>query len=116
MTGVMSRFLNRLFTRPPTAALRRQTIEAAFYRGSETLEVVGESHYQDSLWEIVGGRCAEPIRYETQAVLCPDPDNDYDSNAIEVRIDGRRVGHLSRRSEEHTSELQSRENLVCRLL
>src|SRR5690606_39431901 len=28
-----------------------------------------------------------------------------------------RVGHLSQdRSEEHTSELQSRENLVCRLL
>src|SRR5690606_40020535 len=26
------------------------------------------------------------------------------------------VGHLRLRSEEHTSELQSRENLVCRLL
>src|SRR5690606_39901936 len=26
------------------------------------------------------------------------------------------VDHLSNRSEEHTSELQSRENLVCRLL
>src|SRR5690606_39395807 len=28
---------------------------------------------------------------------------------------GQRLGHYSR-SEEHTSELQSRENLVCRLL
>src|SRR5690606_41967659 len=28
----------------------------------------------------------------------------------------RRLGHSPRRSEEHTSELQSRENLVCRLL
>src|SRR5690606_41646600 len=26
------------------------------------------------------------------------------------------LGHLEGRSEEHTSELQSRENLVCRLL
>src|SRR3989442_10292913 len=26
------------------------------------------------------------------------------------------VGHLERRSEEHTSELQSRPHLVCRLL
>src|SRR5690606_41335681 len=26
------------------------------------------------------------------------------------------VGHVLQRSEEHTSELQSRENLVCRLL
>src|SRR5690606_516533 len=30
--------------------------------------------------------------------------------------DVRVVGHQFRRSEEHTSELQSRENLVCRLL
>src|SRR5690606_41442683 len=29
---------------------------------------------------------------------------------------GSRVRHRVRRSEEHTSELQSRENLVCRLL
>src|SRR5207302_2371082 len=29
---------------------------------------------------------------------------------------GRLVAHAARRSEEHTSELQSRENLVCRLL
>src|SRR5690606_42146015 len=28
----------------------------------------------------------------------------------------RTVGHFIERSEEHTSELQSRENLVCRLL
>src|SRR5436309_4973843 len=28
----------------------------------------------------------------------------------------RAIGRLRRRSEEHTSELQSRENLVCRLL
>src|SRR5690606_40707032 len=35
-----------------------------------------------------------------------------------LRIDPARVylTGLSRRSEEHTSELQSRENLVCRLL
>src|SRR5690606_41264036 len=30
--------------------------------------------------------------------------------------DGRRTGGDAGRSEEHTSELQSRENLVCRLL
>src|SRR5690606_31912402 len=34
--------------------------------------------------------------------------------AVESRLDGKTV-HRSR-SEEHTSELQSRENLVCRLL
>src|SRR5690606_39335801 len=33
-----------------------------------------------------------------------------------VRIDNRPDALVERRSEEHTSELQSRENLVCRLL
>src|SRR5690606_40637820 len=32
------------------------------------------------------------------------------------RLDNRRFGDVLQRSEEHTSELQSRENLVCRLL
>src|SRR5690606_41443120 len=32
------------------------------------------------------------------------------------RIDGRGIRGGRKRSEEHTSELQSRENLVCRLL
>src|SRR5690606_42050932 len=33
-----------------------------------------------------------------------------------IRIRGARTHNLKNRSEEHTSELQSRENLVCRLL
>src|SRR2546430_8882907 len=33
-----------------------------------------------------------------------------------VREPVRRVAHARRRSEEHTSELQSQSNLVCRLL
>src|SRR5690606_41433922 len=41
-----------------------------------------------------------------------------DAVARERRFERRRAQSLSRtaRSEEHTSELQSRENLVCRLL
>src|SRR6266511_1521384 len=38
--------------------------------------------------------------------LCPFP----------CKLDMRSGGHCTERSEEHTSELQSRENLVCRLL
>src|SRR5256885_12935153 len=34
---------------------------------------------------------------------------------VHRRVQGRRIGH-ARRSEEHTSELQSPCNLVCRLL
>src|SRR5690606_39654388 len=51
-----------------------------------------------------------------------------DGGSITIRKTGRRFGgaivlpaayvaeHVDLRSEEHTSELQSRENLVCRLL
>src|SRR5690606_40462982 len=35
---------------------------------------------------------------------------------IEKAVPGGRLSDISHRSEEHTSELQSRENLVCRLL
>src|SRR5690625_7056265 len=35
---------------------------------------------------------------------------------IDVLVISRRLGHSSPRSEEHTSELQSRGHLVCRLL
>jgi predicted Zn-ribbon and HTH transcriptional regulator len=80
-------------------AIRERPVEkvnATLYSGHETLEVVGESHYQEALWEIVGGRTSEPVRFEALALLIPNPDNEFDANAIEVWIDGLLVGHLSR--------------------
>jgi NAD-dependent SIR2 family protein deacetylase len=44
----------------------------------------------------VGGRRGEPVRYETETVLEPEPDNPYDPNAIKVLIGGAVVGYLSR--------------------
>jgi hypothetical protein len=73
-----------------------RSVEATLYTGDETLEVVGESHYQEALWTLVGGRSTERVRFETYAVLLPNPDNREDANAIEVRIDGEIVGYLSR--------------------
>ena len=58
--------------------------------------MVGESHYQDALWKIVGGHAPEPVRHETYALLMPNPANEHDANAIEVQIDGALVGYLSR--------------------
>src|SRR5690606_39368317 len=46
------------------------------------------------------------------AVLRASPEGELDHLIAEVL----RVRDAGRRSEEHTSELQSRENLVCRLL
>lgn len=65
-------------------------------QGHETLEVVGESHYQDDLWRLAGGFRAERIRCAVVAALIPEPDNPHDSNAVKVLIDGHLVGHLSR--------------------
>jgi hypothetical protein len=64
--------------------------------GQETLEVVGESFYQNHLWKVVGGFRRERVRYGVQAVLDPEPQNPHDSNAVRILIDGGVVGHLSR--------------------
>lgn len=64
--------------------------------GQETLEVVGESHYQEHLWRLAGGVQTERIRCAVQAVLVPEPDNAHDRNAICVLIDDGVVGYLSR--------------------
>jgi hypothetical protein len=78
---------------PPPAP---ESFEAALFEGDETLEVVGESQYQDNLWRIVGGRTAERVRYPVQVVLLPESDNLHDSNAISVWTGGLLVGYLPR--------------------
>ena len=73
-------------------------MQASLLEGRETLEVVGESRYQDDLWHLVRGRAdlTERVRVEIIALLVPEPDNPYDANAVGVWIDGLKVGHLSR--------------------
>jgi hypothetical protein len=94
---VVPSLFSRLFGKSsPTAAANVRGIDATFYPGDEPLEVVGESGYQDALWTIVGGRRRESVRYETEAVLEPEPDNPYDPNAIKVLVDGNLIGYLSR--------------------
>src|SRR5256886_13658728 len=57
-------------------------------------------------------RGLEPARYLSLFGLHPFPDH-----ARRLGNGTRRLAHrLRRRSEEHTSELQSQSNLVCRLL
>jgi hypothetical protein len=63
-------------------------VEATLYEGDETLHVVGESYRQDTLWRIVGGRRAEPVREKIVALLVPEPENEWDANAIRVLTGG----------------------------
>src|SRR5690606_41420571 len=60
----------------------------------------------------------DPLRPPPPLPLAHGELNESDAaelRALKSQIQ-RRVGFVCERSEEHTSELQSRENLVCRLL
>jgi hypothetical protein len=93
--GLLDRLLSRMAP-PSNVAQTASTIDATLYEGHETLEVVGESHYQDTLWGIVGSDDGERVSHDTLALLMPEPDNAYDSNAVMVLIGGNLVGYLSR--------------------
>lgn len=69
-----------------------------FLEGEDEFEcnVVGESHYQANIDQIVGGKTRDGHEHECMADLVPEPDNRHDPNAIAVEIDGLKVGYLSR--------------------
>src|SRR5690606_39720345 len=79
----------------------------------DALPISGEAHRQRCL------RNRPPRPTDTTAASpaataqCRKPVRDRRPSAAPLR---RNCGAPTRRSEEHTSELQSRENLVCRLL
>ena len=95
-----------LFKRRRSAAIRSaqtpgpHVASATLFTGDVTLEAVGESFYQDTLWAIVGGRTADYVRHPVVAALVPEFSNQYDANAVAVQIDGHVVGYLSRDDAE----------------
>jgi hypothetical protein len=94
-------FLKRLFG-GPAGTSRADQAEPTLFGGNDSLEVVGESHYQEALRELVGST-AERVRIAADATLKPEADNEYDPNAISVWISGRIVGYLRR---EDAAELR----------
>ncbi|CCF83604.1 HIRAN domain-containing protein [Nitrolancea hollandica] len=81
-------------------------IQTILVDGEEDVYVVGESFYQDELKSLVqkalkdNSNC-DPHRVETVAILAPEPRNKHDPNAVQVKIDGKRIGYLSREDAEH---------------
>lgn len=73
----------------------RETIAIAG-DGAYGFPVVGESHYQVALNAICGGRTETGHEHYCEAILETEPDNPHDPNAVAVRIDGRKVGHIPR--------------------
>jgi hypothetical protein len=82
--------------------MRGTTLEAALMDGRSSLEVVGESHHQDALWLLAGGRRPpeEHVTTKICALLLAEEGNPYDANAVAVLISGERAGYLSRHDAE----------------
>jgi hypothetical protein len=64
--------------------------------GTFSLEVVGESHYQEALEEICGGRTEDGENLIIDAILIHQNNNQHDAMAVAVAIKGELVGYLSR--------------------
>jgi hypothetical protein len=77
---------------PPEAP---QPIHLARGRGY-TFDLVGESHYQDTLDALCGGKCEEGHRLPLTVQLCFQEDNPHEPNAIAVLVDREVVGYVPR--------------------
>jgi hypothetical protein len=78
-------------------ATKPRTVRQPRVCGSyDTLEVVGESAHQDTLWALSGARYGSRVHTVIVAVLEPEPTNQYDPHAVEVLIHDMPVGYLSR--------------------
>src|SRR5690606_39551545 len=75
--------------------------------------------YDGNVWAASEGSGTVVRVDPDDADRCPDTEIPAGARPMGVAIDSEGmlwVANLGGRSEEHTSELQSRENLVCRLL
>lgn len=68
-------------------------------------EVVGEDYYADDLEAVYKRRLFDGEAASGWASLVRNPDNPYDEFAVEVRIDGKQVGHISGFESEYFSDL-----------
>src|SRR5437660_1559178 len=66
--------------------------------GQYACPVVGESHYQDALESICGGRAERGADKAVTARLIYEPENPYDELAVRVDVQGRTVGYLDRQT------------------
>ncbi len=60
------------------------------------VDAVGESHYQDALESICGGRTENSQRLVVEALLVPENDNQQDPKAVCIYIQDQAVGYLDR--------------------
>lgn len=61
-----------------------------------TFELVGESHYQETLDAICGGKCDGGHKLQIIVQLCFQEDNPHDPNAIVVLVNRKAIGYVPR--------------------
>jgi hypothetical protein len=64
--------------------------------GTFSVEIVGESHYQENLKKVAGNYSEDGVEKDVLAKLIYENDNPYDSNAILIEICGYKIGYLSK--------------------
>lgn len=72
--------------------------DEVFIRGTGdfSIDVVGESHYQQALERAAGGRSESGVDVVVKATLVLEDSNPHDDQAVAVRLDGATVGYLDR--------------------
>jgi hypothetical protein len=104
-------FAKRGTTATPTAV-------AANLPGPGTFEfvIVGESHYQDALEAICGGRTEESAEQLAEAVLVLEDSNPHDNMAVRVYIGGDTVGYLKSDARAYRRQLRElgHPNITCK--
>lgn len=94
--------LDRIFGRKSAKVLPTSELMS----GNFHLAIVGEASYQEELRRLVAGRGEPGARVEVRAVLKPEPNNRYDSNAVAVYAEsGGIIGYLSREDAEELQPL-----------
>jgi hypothetical protein len=64
--------------------------------GKFGIQIVGESHYQEALERISGGRTKDGVELYVKANLILEDSNPHDGSAVRVDIQAETVGYLSR--------------------
>src|SRR5690606_4850037 len=116
MEKIVIKGISKLFGRSPTEALRLlaagATKEEVQRRTGTTVGVydVNLTINAGEVFVVMG------LSGSGKSTLLRCINRIHNPTTGQIIVDGQDITALNERSEEHTSELQSRENLVCRLL
>lgn len=95
---------------PHTVTIKRQFVPLEVDRddGTFVTEIVGESHYQQALETLSGGRTFSGVSVIREAILVLESDNPHDKHAVRLDIAGLTVGHLDRSDAKSFRRLKAK--------